>query len=362
MASAFFDLVLKLRGAGLRLDVDGVKAVMAAISLGRGLENDEAFRSLCAAIWVRTEREKLIFDTVFDDCRPSRNNIVIPPPAPQPKGHETQDVTTPSVGNVQDERHAASVTGFNLRQTDLNLALPNEEMVGRQIIALQNREYLPITGNQTKQSWRYLRLMARSGPKTEVDLHRTLHNIADQGDLTEPVMVPRRSNQARLILLIDISASMVAFHELGRRLLKTAKGGHFRSVKALYFTNVIEDYLFHDFGLSEGVSFVEFCGRLDSAASYIMVFSDFGAARGYLDPRRVEQTIAVAKAFASQRLRVAWVNPVPTTRWTSTSAEEISRATRMFELSRRGLDLAIGYLRGVRTVDRVTPRVTSITV
>ena len=224
-------------------------------------------------------------------------------------------------------------------------------------MGLQSRDYLPITRNQTKQSWRYLRLMERYGPKTEVDLLRTLRNMADHGDLTEPIMVPRRLNRAKLTLLIDTSASMVAFHELGRRLLDTAKGGQFRSVQALYFANVVGDHLFYDFGLSEGLSFAEFCGRPNAFASYLMVFSDFGAARGGLDPQRVEHTLSVAKAFARQRLRVAWVNPVPMTRWARTSAEKISRSTHMFELSRRGLDLAIGYLRGARTIERFAPRV-----
>jgi uncharacterized protein with von Willebrand factor type A (vWA) domain len=239
----------------------------------------------------------------------------------------------------------------------LSFALPNEEVGAWQIIGLQSRDYLPITRNQTKQSWRYLRLMERYGPKSEVDLRHTLRNMADHGDLTEPVMVPRRLNRAKLTLLIDTSASMVAFHELGRRLLDTSKSGQFRSVQALYFANVIGDHLFYDFGLTDGLSFAEFCRRPDAFASYIMVFSDFGAARGSLDAQRVEQTLSVAKAFARLRLRVAWVNPVPMTRWARTSTEKISRSTHMFELSRRGLDLAISYLRGARTIEQFALRI-----
>ena len=105
--------------------------------------------------------------------------------------------------------------------------------------------------------------MARHGPKTELDLPRTLRAIFVQGNLADLIMMPQRMNLAKLTLLIDSSASMIGFHELGRRLLDTARGGQFRSVQVFYFNNVIEEYLFQDFGLSEGLTFEDFCAHSD---------------------------------------------------------------------------------------------------
>jgi len=43
---------------------------------------------------------------------------------------------------------------------------------------------------------------------------------------------------------------------------------------------------------------------------------------------------------------VAWLNPMGKTRWSGTTAGEITQMVPMFELSRKGLEGAIDVLRG----------------
>ena len=78
----------------------------------------------------------------------------------------------------------------------------------------------------------------------------------------------------------------------------------------------------------------------------MFIFSDAGAARGGYSEERYELTKEFL-AQLKQRLRyIAWLNPMPRSRWLGTTAGEIARLVPMFEVSRLGLQDAIGVLRG----------------
>ncbi|MDF5726567.1 MAG: hypothetical protein PUP92_00650 [Rhizonema sp. PD38] len=63
-----------------------------------------------------------------------------------------------------------------------------------------------------------------------------------------------------------------------------------------------------------------------------------------------EERYELTQQFLSQikqRVRyIAWLNPLPRKRWAGTTAGDIARLVPMFEVSRRGLQDAIGVLRG----------------
>ena len=50
MSSPFFELVMQLRAAGLRLDINTVKSVVQALDSGRGLEMTYHSRSVLRAL------------------------------------------------------------------------------------------------------------------------------------------------------------------------------------------------------------------------------------------------------------------------------------------------------------------------
>ena len=78
----------------------------------------------------------------------------------------------------------------------------------------------------------------------------------------------------------------------------------------------------------------------------MLIFSDAGAARGGYSEERYELTKKFL-AQIKQRVRyIAWLNPMPRKRWANTTAADITRLVPMFEVSRRGLQDAIGVLRG----------------
>jgi uncharacterized protein len=208
-------------------------------------------------------------------------------------------------------------------------------------------EYFPVTRRQMKQSWRYLRRLVREGVPTELDVEATVNQIGRQGLLLKPVLVPRRVNRTELLLLIDQDGSMVPFHALSNRLAETAlRGGRLGEADIYYFHNCPIEYLYQDpnHQMAELIGDILDCLRSGSAT--VLIFSDAGAARGGFSRERIELTAAFLDKLKQRVRYIAWLNPMPRSRWLGTTSGEIARLVPMFEFSRRGLDRAIGVLRG----------------
>jgi uncharacterized protein len=208
-------------------------------------------------------------------------------------------------------------------------------------------DYLPITQWQMKQSWRHLRRMVREGIATELDLDRTVSQIASKGILLEPVLAPRKVNRTELILLIDRDGSMVAFHALADRLIETAlMGGRLGKAGTYYFKNCPVGYLYHDRVHSNSEPVAELLAKLQRDRTVVLIFSDAGAARGGLNSDRIKLTMTFLRQLQAHVRYVAWLNPMPKSRWVGTTAAEIARVLPMFDSTREGLDRVIDVLRG----------------
>lgn len=212
---------------------------------------------------------------------------------------------------------------------------------------IETNEYFPVTRRQMKQSWRYLRRLIREGPATELDVEATINQIGRQGLLLEPVLVPRRVNRTELLLLIDRDGSMVPFHNLSNRLAETAlRGGRLGTTSIYYFYNCPTDYLYYDPQHLTAKPIVDILACLRSQHAAALIFSDAGAARGGFSSERIELTAAFLERLKQRVRYIAWLNPMPRSRWLGTTAGEIARLVPMFEFSRQGLERAIGVLRG----------------
>ncbi|OLT60414.1 hypothetical protein [Moorena bouillonii] len=206
--------------------------------------------------------------------------------------------------------------------------------------------YSPVTRRQMKQSWRYLRGLVREGAKTELDIEATVNQIGRQGLLLEPVFISPRVNRTELLLLIDQGGSMIPFHRLSHRLTETAlQAGHWGKTTIYYFHNCPVDYLYHDRDQLEAELISRILSQLAVQWTVVLMFSDGGAARGGLNPQRIELTKAFLGQLKQQVRAMAWLNPMPCNRWNGTTAGEIRALVPMFEFSREGLQNAINVLR-----------------
>ncbi len=240
--------------------------------------------------------------------------------------------------------------------SELIRELPDEIQVARTLRQFGNSleslinasaDYLPATQRQMKQSWRYLRHFAREGLAVELDVDATVRQIGRQGMLLHPVLLPRRINQVELLLLIDRDGSMGPFHSFSERLVEAAvQGGRLGKANVYYFHNCPIEYLYLDPVHQDPVLIEDVMSQLRQSRTVILIVSDAGAARGGFNPRRRRLTKKIINQLQQQVRYIAWLNPLPRSRWASTTAGAISEFVPMFEINRQGLDAAIDALRG----------------
>jgi uncharacterized protein len=384
------ELFTRLRKAGLPLGIEEYRLALQALQVDQEVENRGDLFRMCRALWVKSKNDFPLFKSIFDEVineSLSENSapstlITIIPTTSSDETLQIESKPTKSDETLQTESKptkpgtGASDTGINQSGTGFavqgggevtQIVAPNIEEIPAAILLAYMRqisykkadsnvgdsyltdEYLPASSRQMKQIWRRLRHMVRQGPLVELDIDTTIDKIGAHGMFVDFFMVPRRINQSELILLIDHLGSMAPFHMLSRRLTETAlRGGRLEKSRIFYFHNCPVKYLYHESTLHEASKIDDVFNTVDKKRTSIMIFSDAGAARGSFNAERSKLTMDFLKKIQQQTPHIVWLNPMPFSRWTDTTADEIAGLVPMFEASRRGIDEALDVLRGRR--------------
>jgi uncharacterized protein with von Willebrand factor type A (vWA) domain len=343
------ELFTRLRQADVPLGVDDYQVFLHALQAGFGLADREALARLCRMVWIKSQEHEALFSYHFDQVLPAAATAEQSRADAKPCGPDPQDDETLLSSQRPQRPASVSVPEVVFSQKDqavqavLHAASETELPYPRFV---RSDEYFPVTRRQLKESWRYLRRPVREGPRTEVDIAATLHEIGRTGILLEPVLIPPRINRAELLLLIDQGGSMVPFQALSHRLVASAlRGGRTEEVAVYYFRNCPADYLYRDPAHRGAVALQEILNRPRSDSCGAVIFSDAGAARRSFNPQRCELTGRFLARCAGCFRSIVWLNPTPRTRWAGTTAGSIRQLVPMFDISRRGLDAAVGSLR-----------------
>jgi uncharacterized protein with von Willebrand factor type A (vWA) domain len=347
------ELFNRLREHGLPLGIDDYLLILRALQGGFGVESRGALEQLCCTLWTKSDDEIDLFHRLFEQ-------IVLQPIVPVHKSlsetptasssHESTELFLPIssasvAAQTMSPNFTVEIDALMQVISAVQRKIPVVWELRRPHYGLSN-EYFPVTPRQMKQSWRNLRYLVREGLPEEVDVEATVEKIGRDGVFLGPVLLPLRSNRARLVLLIDQDGSMVPFHALSRQLIETAqRGGRLEETNVYYFHDYPDVYLYRDTARLEALSISDAL-EANGERSAVLIVSDAGAARGSFDAERVMQTQDFIKQIKQSVRYSAWLNPMPNTRWPRTTAGEIARFVPMFEMNRRGLDAAISALRG----------------
>lgn len=346
------ELFTRLRQADLPLGIDDYQHLLRALQAGFGLPDLDALARLCRTLWVKSHEEGLLFDYHFKQVMTTDVVNEITRTASSLSPQSASGVIPPQALSGANVSQPGSASNLTLKLEDevqaaqaVLQAAGEDEIPYRRFV--RTDEYFPVTRRQMKQCWRYLRHPVREGPAVELDVEATVQEVGRHGMLLEPVFVPRRTNRAELLLLIDQGGSMVPFHSLSRRLAETAlRGGRLSRAGIYYFRNYPAEYLYHDAAYQEAEPVENVLARLHYGRTGALIFSDAGAARGGFNQERLEMTRDFLHQLRQRVRYMAWLNPMPRSRWPDATAGKIMSLIPMFDISRRGLDNAISVLRG----------------
>ena len=379
-ALPLFDLFTELRERSFPLGAGDYLAGLKALADGVGADSREDLIFMCGVMWGKTRDEQRQIKQILMSLLPAQFTAAdlealaaresgaastappppppadLPPPKlPEPHGRAkpsprpgppppaaSKDAPPAAVRGAGGGRTTAALTGARVP-----FDAPWAEGAGWRLDPrLDLIGTLPVTRRQVKTAWRYFRRMQRRGAPTELDVAATVERAYRQGVVLRPVLIPRRVNLARLLILADEGGSMIPFRRVTGPLLETARQSGFARFAVYFFHDVAARHVFRDPLLNDPVPFNVAAEGFQGAG--VLVVGDAGAARGLLDARRVRSSARFVAALRQLTPNLAWVNPVPRERWAGTTAEAVRRESGvpMFPLDREGMYAAVERLRG----------------
>jgi uncharacterized protein with von Willebrand factor type A (vWA) domain len=373
-----WEVTRQLRRRRLQLGVGDYDALRRALTAGFGLSSYEELRRLCVTLWAKSPEEAEIVLAAFtrsdlEDWRlpePTRSEGVAeskPSEAPDRSGHVDDRLPSDNHETEGDSPQTKPIT-------DLATSPPSTGAVDRSLVLVAQ---YPLTEREIAQAWRRLRRPLRVGPAVEIDIPATIEQRSRHAVATPPVLVPRRRNTAKLLLMIDRYGSMTPFHGyVGHVSRAIRNAGRIDDVREVYYHDLpgsaanrsvleqVEDPFRPDLDLvlpliqpmgdgrvyddSELTLSRPLTAILDELVedTATVVISDAGAARQQFDITRLLDTVALLKALYSRVGTIAWLNPVQPENWLHTTAAQVARYVPMYSLTREGLDRAVDTLRG----------------
>jgi uncharacterized protein with von Willebrand factor type A (vWA) domain len=370
------EIVRQLRRRRLQVGIGDCHALRSALSAGFGLSSTDELRELCVALWAKSPVEAEIVRAAFARVTVPDWNLqdtavqVVTKTATGPGQARPSD--TERTADEQDRSDAEVPRAEPVR--NLGSAPPATGARDRGLVLIPQ---YPLTAREVAQAWRRLRRPVRSGPAVELDVAATVEQRSRRGVATPPVVVPRRRNTARLLLLVDRHGSMTPFHSYVDHVVAAIRdAGRIDGMLPLYFHDLPggnvdrsaldqvadpfrpdldpvlslvspmrDGRVYGDSDLTAPRSLADTLAHLTAGTS-VLIISDAGAARRKFDIVRLLDTVAMLKAVMAAGAAVAWINPVPQEVWRRSTAGQVARYIPMYPFTRQGLYQVVDVLRG----------------
>ncbi len=332
----------------LGLGIGELLAVYRAVAGGFGTEGPEALCEVARLLWCHAREAEEDFNAVFNEvvAQMTRHTPTTEPVKPEPPvDRPLSPPHEPPVPPVNIPPPAAP-SPLMVEPAPLPVKTPMRPV--QDITGPELRAYWPLSRRSMVYAWRYLRRTVKEGPRDVLNVAATVEQAARIGFFLCPVYDRRMQNKNHLVLLIDQGGSMVPFHRFTRDLEETARDGQksqIQRVDLAYFQNVPPEHIFRDPHLMSPFPLKNLLAWIDPDTS-VLVVSDAGAARGHRRNERIRATAEFLSQVKRRTTQLAWLNPMPQTRWAGTSAQFIARLVPMFQMDREGFGNAIVALRG----------------
>lgn len=346
-----------LRRHGVPIGVSEYQVAVQTVREGVMADDYDALKRLCRLLWAKSEQDLELVEVAFalllepawkpGVAASSMPNPVVTPPGqrPRPPSLTESSIPEPTDGESKLARPPVRTTAASgFRTTPLRAPEVAAANVSTRPYQLTPR--FPLGQREMTTAWRHLRRLQRSGPAIELDVPATLDAVCRNGVFMAPILRPRRSNQVRLLLLIDRQGSMTPFAPLVELLINSIlRGGLLGRVTSFYFHDCPDGFLYSHPAMTRPQPLAETLAAHAKDAG-VLIVSDAGAARGYYDGQRVEQTQIFLRALQTYTYTYAWLNPLPAYRWSTTTAESVACMTPMFAIDWEGLNDTVSILQG----------------
>lgn len=392
----FLDFFYALREAGLKSTLQEWRMLLACLEKGLHDSKIEGFYHVARACLVKSESDFDTFDLVFAQYFEGIEGVVELPQEllewlsdPKPFEELTDEMRAAlehldidelmrrfqDTMAEQTERHdgGSKWVGTGGRSpfghggehpTGLRVGGPGGKRMAMKVA--EDRQFsdyrtdVTLDTRNVKLALRRLRQLTRSDGPDELDIDGTIDKTCREAGEIELVFRPKRKNDVRLLLLMDVGGTMDPYYEPVSRLLSALHEERgLRDFKAYYFHNCVYERVFEDGRLMRSSSIMTAdLLRMYGERWKLMVVGDgamhpseLNSARGNINPRMETETSGFAWLDRLSRHfdRSVWLNPDKPAEWAmSATCRQISSLYPMFHLSVDGLEDGVKGLVGAR--------------
>ena len=392
----FLEFFYALRAAGMKSTLQEWRMLLECLELGLHDSRIEGFYHIARACLVKSESDFDTFDVVFAKFFEGIEGVIEIPQEllewlaePKPFEELTEEQRA-ALENLdidelmkrfqetmaeQTERHdgGSKWVGTGGRSpfghggehpTGLRVGGPGG---GRSAMKVaENREFqdyrtdVALDTRNVKLALRRLRQLTRTGGQVELDIDETVDKTCREAGEIELVFRPKKKNDIRLLLLMDVGGTMDPYFEPVSRLLSAFHEERgLRDFKAFYFHNCVYERVFESGRLlrSESIMTADLLRTYGERWKLMVVGdgamhpSELNSARGNINPRMETETSGHAwlDRLARHFDRSVWLNPDRPAEWAmSATCRQISSMYPMYHLSVNGIEEGVKGLVGAR--------------
>lgn len=217
------------------------------------------------------------------------------------------------------------------------------------------KEDVELETRNMKMALKKLRSITREGSAQELDLDGTIRQTSENAGLLELKMVPKKKNNIKVLLLLDIGGSMDDHIELCSQMFSAAKY-EFKNLDFYYFHNCVYEKLWKDNERrhQETIPTWDFLHKYnsdykliyigDASMSPYEIFYQHGSVEHYNDEAGITWLERIKTQFPS----MVWLNPVPEEEWKYTQSIGMIKEymeNNMFPLTLGGIGAAVECLK-----------------
>lgn len=206
---------------------------------------------------------------------------------------------------------------------------------------------------QIQVALKNLRHLQRLGTEEELDIEETVQETCKNGGEIELVFRPPRTNNAKVLLLMDAGGSMMPYTQVVERLFSAAhKASHFKDFQYYYFHNCIYEQIYTDMRMNKKTSTRSLLQVLDADYKVILVGDAYMAPEELLEPggaiyyyhNNDTPGITWLQRIQEHFRACIWLNPMTESTWNRSSISLVRKIFPMFELTLDGLESGIRQL------------------
>jgi uncharacterized protein with von Willebrand factor type A (vWA) domain len=334
---------------------------------------EKNLRELCKLLWVKHPKRNEAFDRAFeqawkeqekelqaslaslptqreqpDEIKPIPNKIAENEPKDakdKPKNEPAKDEKEPEPTPQEKPAPQTETLYLSLGEEEgevQDAEMQREEMLESHNFLFAKYHLTPLQDRDIQIQWRNFRKIKYIADDQEIDMDGCIEEVSKIGLLTRLHYQKKAVNEAKLVTIIDNSASMRAFKILAQQIAENISMVVQNEV--YYCDNLLSQDFYTDYAeRGEPIEQHEFYTQILPKKAVLLI-SDLGAVKGQYNSHYIEkmkQRVAEMSAIVPQ---IVCLNPMPKARWTNTSAYYMP-FLHTWEASHEGLKSIVRFLK-----------------